>query len=343
MRTVEGPERPAAAGPAPASRKRAPTESRGRAFRTFSAGLILGVGLGAVGTVALIDRPDQQQTPEQAAPAEPAPTAPVPDGAISQLTWAPPTLDDPVVINVTASNHNLDLDPDQDYELRLPEEPLEAEGGVSVIGGHDVVLIGGEISVPAQSDTNPQSVRALFLKDQTGTVHVEGLLMSGDGLAEGINLDQREGAVVQLENIRVGTTLEGSYEGHHADLLQSWSGPAELRVDGLSGTTGYQGFFLLPRQFGDTKPDLFDLRRVDIVGAEGSAYLLWRDENDWPMVTQDVWVDPPGGRGEGLVLWPVGDTSSFEGVQTGRPPGGDFVPDGVAGVGYVSPGYSSEG
>ena len=40
-------------------------------------------------------------------------------------------------------------------------------------------------------------------------------------------------------------------------------------------------------------------------------------------------------------LWPKPSTGdrSWEAVQVGTPLGGNFVPEGVAGVGYVSPGY----
>ena len=57
------------------------------------------------------------------------------------------------------------------------------------------------------------------------------------------------------------------FTDNHPDVLQTWSGPPELRVDRLSGTTRYQGFFLHPTQFGSgVPPRLFDLRRVDLTG-----------------------------------------------------------------------------
>ena len=177
-------------------------------------------------------------------------------------------------------------------------------------------------------------------------MHIEGLAITGPGLGEGFNLDQREGAVVQLQNIRV-ETVQGTEEGHHADVIQAWAGPAELRVDGLTGSTNYQGFFLLPNQFGDQPdPELFDLRRIDLTGEDGTGYLLWRDEDGWPVETSDVWVSPPSGEDDReTFLWPREDASdgSWGDVQVGTPPGGSFVPEGAAGVGYESPGYGGNG
>lgn len=108
---------------------------------------------------------------------------------------------------------------------------------------------------------------------------VEGLHISGADLAEGIQLDQRRGAIVQLQNIRVDT-VHGTQQGHHADVLQTWAGPRQLRVDGLTGSTGYQGMMLNPRDgaFGGKqrpRPELFDFRRVDISGNDKSGYLVW--------------------------------------------------------------------
>lgn len=50
---------------------------------------------------------------------------------------------------------------------------------------------------------------------------------------------------MQLQNIRVDT-VHGTQAGHHADVLQTWAGPRQLRIDGLSGSTGYQGMMLNP-------------------------------------------------------------------------------------------------
>ena len=241
-----------------------PAEPRRGSSRRLAVAVALLVTLLAA-VVAAVLLPRSDSAPAQA---EPAPEAATPGpGPGEPLSWAPPELEDPEVVQITADETGLELDPSTDYELVMPDEPLER--GLSVSGGRNVVLIGGEIRIESGEGN---AARGLSLRAQTGTVHVEGLLLSGGSLDEGINLDQRLGAVVQLQNIRV-TGVDGSYEGHHADLLQTWAGPRRLLVDGLTGTTGYQGLFLLPNQFGDQpEPEVFDLRRVEVKGAKDSAF-----------------------------------------------------------------------
>ncbi|MBO1750638.1 hypothetical protein J4G33_02340 [Actinotalea sp. BY-33] len=270
-------------------------------------------------------------------------TAPPAVASSPRLSWAPPTLTDPITIDVTSANRDLRLAPGQDYVLRMPSTPLSGAGGLIVNGGDDVVLIGGEITIPSGVGTVEGANRGLYLRDQTGTVHVEGLRISGAGLGEGINLSQPHGAVVQLQNIRV-ETVHGSQAGHHADVIQTWNGPRELRVDGLSGATTYQGLFLLPQQHGAVQPQRMDLRRVDLRGTSASGYMVWRDSLSWPLTLSDVWVQPSSTGSPDTYLWPRGSgagTQAWPSVAVGVPPGGQFVPSGLAGTGYVSPGYTT--
>ncbi|OLT41897.1 hypothetical protein BJF86_02505 [Serinicoccus sp. CNJ-927] len=292
--------------------------------------LVLLLAVAALPRILRSDAPPPQHQEESAS----AKTSPAP----SLLTWEPPELDDPAVVKVSDERRSLELDPDGDYIIQLPEQPLIVDGGLTITGGRNVVLIGGEIRM---EEGEGLSGRALLLRDQTGTVHVEGLLLTGPGLTEGINLDQRQGAVVQLQNIHV-SLVDGSSGDHHADLVQSWAGPGELRVDRFTGVTAYQGFFLQPLQFGDQTPRRFDFRRIDIVGTEKAGYLLWRDDASWPMTTSDVWL-----RHEGDVddfVWSDGNLRDEvgDGINLGTPPGGSFAPADVVGRDYVSPGYDEQ-
>jgi hypothetical protein len=265
----------------------------------------------------------------------------------SRLLWAPPSLDDPITVQAASAPrsgdnaHQLNLSPSRDYLVRMPPGPLV--GGLTIQGGHNVVLIGGEIDVPMQPG-NPPSInsrRGLYLKGQTGTVHVEGLLIQGPDLSEGIDLDERLGAVVQVENVRVEGVHardESGFTDNHPDVLQTWAGPAELRVDRLSGSTDYQGFFLAPNQFGaQPPPRQVTLSRVDVRGANCCyGFLLWQ-QGSFPIYTNDVWITPHPSRSLAHSLWPT--PAPWSGVREGSPPGGEFVPAGVAGPSYISPGY----
>ncbi|MGY5882427.1 hypothetical protein [Modestobacter lacusdianchii] len=249
----------------------------------------------------------------------------VPESA--RLTWAPPTLDAPLTVNVTAEDTSLRLQDDRDYRIVLPEDGLKADGGLVIKGGHDVVLIGGRIEAEE---------RALYLIDQTGTVHIEGLSIGGDGLLEGINLDQRKGATVQLENIHVDM-VTGEEDANHADLIQTWAGPSTLRIDGFTGNTGYQGFFLLPFQFGDVQIEEWDFRRVTLTGTDDAAYLMWtEDEAPWLSV-QDVTVVPATDKDRDQLL--EGD---LDDVAVGASSTTADAPAGEPGVDYESPGYAGD-
>ncbi len=205
---------------------------------------------------------------------------------VTRPAWPAPPLHDPQTVQLTERNTNLRLDPRRDYLLRLPHgRALQAPHGLTIWGGHNVVLVGGTVNVPDRSG-------AALLEGQTGTIHIEGVRFTGPQLMEGFDLSEASGATVQLENIYLAT-VHGSYTTNHADLIQTWAGPRRLLVDGLVGSTEYQGFFLLPNQHDSgPPPELFDLRHVYINAAHG-AYVLWRQTNpSFPLHLQDVVVTP---------------------------------------------------
>jgi hypothetical protein len=304
----------------PATSLTAPTAPRPTVRRRLSG---VAAVMGLIGSLVLAATPAQGQTA----------TAVATTTTSTRLTWRPPTLTSPTTVYVSSSKRSLSLDPARDYIIKMPSTPLEVRGGLVIAGGRNVVLIRGEIRI-STSSTSGNDRRGLYLKNQTGTVHIEGLKITGSTLNEGINLDQRRGATVQLQNIRVDT-VRGSYSGHHADVLQTWGGPAVLRIDRFTGRTTYQGVFLDPTKYDSPQPRLFDFRNMNIVGQSGSKYLFWRDSLGWPAKTTNVWAAPSvAGTSRSQFL-----QGNWQYVKTGVPSGGDFVPSGRAGLGYVSPGY----
>jgi hypothetical protein len=261
-------------------------------------------------------------------------------GSGRKLTWAPPHLSAPQKVEVTSANSSLNLDPKRDYVVKLPGHALSLPNGVSINGGHNVVIVGGQIVVPKSApNAKPGSTgRGLFIGNQTGTVHVEGLRLSGPGLTEGIDLAQPAGATVQLENVRVDEILYPASLKTHPDVIQTWAGPKELRVDGLTATTHYQGFFLHPEQFGKVPVRMFDLRNVDITGLARSAYLLW-EATPFPHRATNVWVHNSIRRPARFELWPT--AKAWPGVRIAPPPGDAAAKVTAAGAGYRSPGYLS--
>jgi hypothetical protein len=280
------------------------------------------------------------------APASSSPQA-TPSAANSQglnpqgLAWAPPPLSHPKTIEISASNRELRLDDKTDYRLVLPSTPVTLTGGLTVTGGHNVVLIGGTIQVPPVKDAaQPQKRRGVFLKDQTGVIHIEGLRLSGP-LSEGFDLDERQGGIVQIENVQVDMVY-GTRATNHADVIQTWAGPAQLRVDGLRASSEYQGLFLLPNQHWETgpQPTSFDFRRSIITMGESSGYGLWTPSSPaWLHADGLTIVDANTDRGR--VLWPA---SSHPAVRVATPGSTDAhvdFPAGNPGNGYRTPGYAS--
>jgi hypothetical protein len=239
--------------------------------------------------------------------AKPAPSsAPQP----AAVTWPGPALHNPQVIALTPGHTKLVLNLHRDYVLKLPHgRALTAPQGLSIWGGHNVVLVGGTIHVPDKSG-------AAQLQAQTGTIHIEGVRFTGPRLMEGIDLNEPRGATVELENIYIDK-VHGSYTTNHADLIQSWAGPRRLLVDGLMGSTQYQGFFLLPNQLDKgPAPQLFDLRNVYINDSAG-AYALWlQTKPRVPLHTSGVYVTPNSKRTwRGWWLWPKPGDSTWNQVQ----------------------------
>jgi hypothetical protein len=228
------------------------------------------------------------------------------DRVATPSTWPAPELQNPETIVLSADRPTLNLENDRDYRLVVPCEGLSLNGGLMVRGGRNVVLHNGTITV-----THPEGARGLFLNDQTGTVDIANLHIAGN-LTEGIDLAQTKKATVQLQNILIDP-VKGTRATNHADLVQTWAGPHRLRIDGLRGTTQYQGFFLTPTQrFGKGTPEEVDIRNVTIKTTEESAYALWRDDEEWELETRNIAIYPAKKKSRDALLWPkpsTGDTS----------------------------------
>jgi hypothetical protein len=261
-----------------------------------------------------------------------------------RLSWSPPALTAPITVAVGSSSATVRLNNARDYVLRLPAVGAAVRpAGLVISGGHNVVLIGGSVDVAGGVRLANGQVqrRALYLKGQTGTVFIEGVEFfsrTTGSLTEGIDLDERLGATVVLQNIRLGR-LVGSRSTNHADGVQTWAGPDRLLIDGLSFQTQYQGMFLLPNQQfkKGPAPHLFDLRNISIIGEPGSGYLLWRDRQMFPWRLTNVNVRPGSHKltARGLFLWdPLGTFATVRAVEVVPP----VVS--ICGTGYRSPGYA---
>ena len=220
-----------------------------------------------------------------------------------------PVLAQPITVTLTPAAPVLKLDVTRDYVVRVQPGVLFTRPA-AITGGRNVVLENATIRYAGQHGRPGGLVRGLLLKGQTGVMWVHNLLLRGP-LGEGIDLDQRApGAAVVLRNVTVDP-VRGSYATNHADVLQTWAGPAKLVVDQLTGTSNYQGMFLVPDDDCATcpPPEFFWFRGVRLDVATG-AYALWTKGGDaYPVVTHDVEVrHNPLRRSRDQWLWPKPST-----------------------------------
>jgi hypothetical protein len=322
-------------------------------------------------TVGASPTPSPTPTPTPTPTPAPAPATPTPaPGPTSaKLSWAPPVLTNPTTINVPDTQWLVKMDTTKDYIVKIGHHrPCAPAGtnraGLWLEGGRNVVLIGGRISIPCESTGYGRA--GLKIRYATGTVHIEGVTIdnSGGWLTDGVAISAPQ-ATVQLQNLRIGPVWENTTA--HPDLVQVQGGVANLRVDRLTGTSTFQGFMLVKE--GGLPNGPTDLRRVNIHTLSGLGIytpntLLWQATKDIPVSVSDFYVSREGtSRGLGSVVHPStsyvwdGDltrraalatdkaavywpSSNITGtVRDGNPSAGDFVPSGVAGQGYVSPGY----
>jgi hypothetical protein len=279
------------------------------------------------------------------------------------LAWAPPALTNPVTISVSNTNRRLFLEDGRDYRLHIVES-LKRE--LWIEGGHNVVVIGGHITIDELgADTAYQDNTAVKIRDgnPSGTVHLEGLLIDGDYVNDGIAIATSR--AVQIENVRVERAHDMIKNGH-ADCMQVQQGVGDLRVDRFTCSTERQGIFLSDL---DGPIKSADLRHVNMYAA-GGRHLFFQVSGSFPVTLTGTWLAiAPGFRPyapfgywvfpqvdgrtllgsydrgrravvgrHGQRLWFVG--SNIRGVvRKGRPRIGDMVPSGGVGAGYTSPGY----
>lgn len=259
------------------------------------------------------------------------------------LPYRPPALTAPTTVAVPVSGGTVTLDPARDYIVRLPATTVS--GSVLIDGGRNVVLIGGQIN-------GNGGARGLFLRGQRGTAFVEGVRLSPVSNGDGINLDQRYGSTVIIQNCWV-ERVTGTQAGVHADGLQSWAGPDRLYVHGLHITSNYQGILFHPNDgnFGGASrpyPSEFAFSAVHINDHEGVLdYALWQSISPsytaasppYPVRVSDVTVRHAADRAQLLKSWDGKPGSTWADVRIVTTDQRVWVGTSDPGLAYTSPGY----
>lgn len=259
--------------------------------------------------------------------------------------WNQPSLTNPITIQVTPTNFNLKLNSTQDYILQCPAGTLNLTSPLTIAGGHNVILQDCHVYLTV---TN----WALELRNQTGTLWIHDVHLGGVSLSGGLQMQEPAATVVMRDVLF--DKVYGSQSTNHAELIQTWSGPQRLLIDGLTGSTTYQGLFLLPNQYNSGPPPaVFDLRNINIDDSQG-AYALWLGNvaggtannaaagiGTWNV--QNVFVVPnPAKTWTGWWLWPKPSTPdpTWSTVTPGAPASGNYVQATAGGAAGVDEGVS---
>jgi hypothetical protein len=298
------------------------------------------------------------------------------------LSWAPPTLVNPITIIIAddGSNRVQMLNNAQDYIIDINDFNASTQNGISIWGGHNIKIIGGRITMGTYPAVGYPS--GLTLNSNVGTVHVEGLDIGGAALIDAIRIQNTQGgptsaSIIQFENVHVHAQVPPGYTiNEHPDLLQLQNYyPGLIRVDKMTGDTSYQGV-TVGDCTGVIKADGGILLKrtnmhpfTDQSGQTTNTY-LFQEYASTPFTLDQVWAPAWNGKGIENMVYPdqfngrsnvcgtipgdnafrAQDATGFYAAwptsaaitgkfYEGNPPAGDYVPAGVAGVNYVSPGY----
>lgn len=175
---------------------------------------------------------------------------------------------------------------------------------------------------------------------------------------------------ITLQNIRVDGISGCSGYDDHSDVFQPYQAPDDtIQIDRMTGVTNCQGLILDPDlaySKWHTFPSSITVKHTNIetvpnpypgsqhgatwwltygTGCKSGPIFLRDAYSNEPLpdhILPSIWPNPADRRcgvrySGGVVSWTKARINGS--IHTGAPPGGDFVPPGVAGLGYLSPGY----
>ena len=226
----------------------------------------------------------------------------------------------------------------KDYIIKLPKG--NKTGFTEINGGRNILIDGGSIVMRGRGADHQR--RAIYIKDATGTVRIQNVTIRerGRGGIDAIAISAPK-AVVQLINLKV-EGIGGSYSGFHGDIVQPFGGVRRLVIRGLTGSTSYQGLYLVET---GGRIGSVDMQNVDLSYRENkkdrTTIMLWFDGcSSYPVRMRNVYIRPRKGqnvirhavRSDGCsptrkgnkIVWP-GKSKINGAITEGRPPRGAFV------------------
>jgi YD repeat-containing protein len=207
----------------------------------------------------------------------------------SSLRWAAPQLTSPQTILIPERGGDTwSLEAGKDYVIKF--QTGRRYGPLRFWGGRNLVLVGGQQVIDDTSSSDYRARRLLEFRDQTGIIHIEGYHGTGAGLTEGINI-WAPNAILQIQKSRIDNVHGMSNNtSQHPDIIQTWSGPREVRIWKFTGMTDYQGFLFM-RDSGGVYPATVTLDEVNIRPLPNPSW---------------------GGKGEGInAIWFISPSTEF--------------------------------
>jgi hypothetical protein len=228
-------------------------------------------------------------------------------------------------------------------------------------GGRNWIIRGGEVNNDKQWSSQDDQAGIQF-DNVSGTAFVEGLYIHGQYGRDGIRVGSGgSNTTLIVENSRIIDRLSGS-STYHADVIQPFGGIKAFKVDHLTGGSDFQG--QMWKQESGTYFGPSDFRNVNYQAASPEVEYMINfvmGNATQPVTLTNVFNQPassfaggdfckaqtPSGSatcgtdssGRKYVTWSGTPITVNGRITQGLPPGGDFVPAGVAGMNYRSPGY----
>jgi hypothetical protein len=183
----------------------------------------------------------------------------------------------------------------------------------------------------------------LSFRSQTGFVHVEGALIEGSSLLDGIRVRGSSATTVSIQNCRIGplgpTDVPNMTDGH-ADGVQTWgSGVKALRMSHLTVLGGANGRGLInaANTSGGGEVETITVLDSEFVDERGRrTTLVTNSDSGTTWVVRNSWLRTFKSR-----LTAAPEVGDMFGLTFPGDPGGDLVAASGLGVGYITPGYAA--
>jgi hypothetical protein len=194
--------------------------------------------------------------------------------AFSPLRWAPPQLNNPIVLQASVGYFAPALQGGHDYMIVCP--PGVRQG--------DMVLAGNPAN-PARNIVmvGCRSNGRLIVQYFSGIAHIEGTYWAPLPGKDGIDCGGPAGVsgICRIQMTRI-TGLIGSSNTVHADCFQPWGPIKGFQADRMTCDSNYQGQFLAPPEWiGFVDESRINLRHNHLPNPDGRpGFLYWIGNSD---------------------------------------------------------------